>query len=249
MSGGIPVSRAFAKNMDRHAQRRFQLCADQRQPHGIQQAGQSGCGRRPCKRRSTRSMRCRSRRSSCCIPATSAISRSRRSSITLTRFSKAPARRVFFVPGEHDVLDDNGKSYLERYGKGTPRERLVQLRQERRAFHRPGERDEPQGRRTWRPGRGTAGMAGGGLEASRSTARRSSCLRTFRSGRSIRSGDGARTTARRRLGYLKTFGSVTVLNGHIHQTMQKVEGNVTFHTAMSTAFPQPQPAKRLRPAR
>jgi Icc protein len=43
------------------------------------------------------------------------------------------------------------------------------------------------------------------------------------------------------LGYLKRFASVTVLNGHIHQTMRKVEGNVTFHTAMSTAFPQPQP--------
>src|SRR5258707_996120 len=41
------------------------------------------------------------------------------------------------------------------------------------------------------------------------------------------------------LAYLKRFGSVTVLNGHIHQIMQKVEGNVTFHTAMSTAFPQP----------
>jgi hypothetical protein len=43
------------------------------------------------------------------------------------------------------------------------------------------------------------------------------------------------------LSYLKKFGSVTVLNGHIHQTMQKVEGNVTFHTAFSTAFPQPAP--------
>jgi Icc protein len=43
------------------------------------------------------------------------------------------------------------------------------------------------------------------------------------------------------LGHLKRFGSVTVLNGHIHQIMQKVEGNVTFHTAMSTAFPQPKP--------
>ena len=39
------------------------------------------------------------------------------------------------------------------------------------------------------------------------------------------------------LSYLKPFGSVTVLNGHIHQVMQKVEGNVTFHTARSTAFP------------
>jgi len=43
------------------------------------------------------------------------------------------------------------------------------------------------------------------------------------------------------LGYLKRFGSVTVLNGHIHQVLQKVEGNVTFHSAMSTAFPQPAP--------
>ena len=46
---------------------------------------------------------------------------------------------------------------------------------------------------------------------------------------------------------MKRFGSVTVLNGHIHQVMQKVEGNVTFHTAMSTAFPQPQPGKAESP--
>jgi 3',5'-cyclic AMP phosphodiesterase CpdA len=43
------------------------------------------------------------------------------------------------------------------------------------------------------------------------------------------------------LTYLKRFGSVTVLNGHIHQVVQKVEGNVLFHTATSTAFPQPAP--------
>jgi len=49
------------------------------------------------------------------------------------------------------------------------------------------------------------------------------------------------------LGYLKRFGSVTVLNGHIHQVMQKVEGNVTFHTAMSTAFPQPKPGAAPSP--
>ena len=49
------------------------------------------------------------------------------------------------------------------------------------------------------------------------------------------------------MSYLKKFGSVTVLNGHIHQTMQKIEGNVTFHTAASTAFPQPQPGKADSP--
>ena len=45
------------------------------------------------------------------------------------------------------------------------------------------------------------------------------------------------------LSYIKRFGSVTVLNGHIHQIVQKVEGNVSFHTATSTAFPQPAPGK------
>ena len=54
--------------------------------------------------------------------------------------------------------------------------------------------------------------------------------------------DGARA-----LENLKRFGSVTVLNGHIHQVMQKVEGNVAFHTAMSTAFPQPAPGSAPSP--
>jgi hypothetical protein len=40
---------------------------------------------------------------------------------------------------------------------------------------------------------------------------------------------------------------VTVLNGHIHQVMQKVEGSVTFHTALSTAFPQPAPGTAKTP--
>jgi len=51
----------------------------------------------------------------------------------------------------------------------------------------------------------------------------------------------------RALELLKRFGSVTVLNGHIHQVMQKVEGNVAFHTARSTAFPQPEPGQAPSP--
>ena len=58
-----------------------------------------------------------------------------------------------------------------------------------------------------------------------------------------RNGAGATEDGAQALAYLKRFGSVTVLNGHIHQVVQKVEGNVTFHTAMSTAFPQPAPVK------
>jgi hypothetical protein len=53
--------------------------------------------------------------------------------------------------------------------------------------------------------------------------------------------------AEQALGHLRRFGSVTVLNGHIHQTVKKVEGNITFHTAMSTAFPQPAPGTALKP--
>jgi len=41
------------------------------------------------------------------------------------------------------------------------------------------------------------------------------------------------------LSQLRRFGSVTVLNGHIHQIVQKIEGNMTFHTARSTSYPQP----------
>jgi hypothetical protein len=51
----------------------------------------------------------------------------------------------------------------------------------------------------------------------------------------------------RALALLKRFGSVTVLNGHIHQALRKVEGSVTFHTAASTAFPQPEPGKAAGP--
>src|SRR6202790_4220002 len=45
----------------------------------------------------------------------------------------------------------------------------------------------------------------------------------------------------------RRLSSVTVLNGHIHQVLQKVEGNVTFHTACSTAFPQPKPGEAPSP--
>ena len=62
-----------------------------------------------------------------------------------------------------------------------------------------------------------------------------------------RNGAGAPTTRAQALALLARFGSVTVLNGHIHQIVQKVEGNMTFHTARSTAFPQPAPGPAPAP--
>jgi len=53
--------------------------------------------------------------------------------------------------------------------------------------------------------------------------------------------------AQNALGLLRRFGSVTILNGHIHQIAQKVEGRMTFHTARSTAFPQPMPGTAPSP--
>jgi 3',5'-cyclic AMP phosphodiesterase CpdA len=45
------------------------------------------------------------------------------------------------------------------------------------------------------------------------------------------------------LALLRPYGSVTVLNGHIHQVLQKVEGNIELHTAMSLAYPLPAPGQ------
>jgi 3',5'-cyclic AMP phosphodiesterase CpdA len=53
--------------------------------------------------------------------------------------------------------------------------------------------------------------------------------------------------AQQALAMLARFGSVTVLNGHIHQVLQKTEGHVAFHTARSTAFPQPAPGSAPSP--
>jgi 3',5'-cyclic-AMP phosphodiesterase len=49
--------------------------------------------------------------------------------------------------------------------------------------------------------------------------------------------------AEQALGLLRPYGSVTVLNGHVHQVLQKVEGNIALHTAMSLAYPLPTPGQ------
>jgi 3',5'-cyclic AMP phosphodiesterase CpdA len=49
------------------------------------------------------------------------------------------------------------------------------------------------------------------------------------------------------LGYLKRFSSVTCLNGHVHQLFSKTEGNVTFYSATTTAYPLPAPGQGPAP--
>jgi Icc protein len=71
----------------------------------------------------------------------------------------ASAKQILFVPGEHDMLTDNGEQYLQRYGKGTKGTWLVQLRSQGCAFRWPGECRQSEG---WRHGLArarTTGMA------------------------------------------------------------------------------------------
>jgi 3',5'-cyclic-AMP phosphodiesterase len=154
---------------------------------------------------------------------------------------------VHYVPGEHDVIDEeNGKAYLERYGKHTKGTGWYSF--DASGVHFIGLVN-------------VANLKAGGMGSlgdeqlfwladdlkSKPT---STPVVVFAHiplwTISADWGWGTEDSARA-LALLKRFGSVTVLNGHIHQLMQKVEGNVTFHTAMSTAFPQPAPGTAASP--
>lgn len=147
-------------------------------------------------------------------------------------------REVFYVPGEHDVTGDDGKLYLERFGKGS-------MGKGWRSFNHKGVHFIGLHNAEQLEGLGNIG------------AEQLDWMKKDLSGVSASTpvvvfahiplwavypqwGWGTKDSEQA-LALLKRFGSVTVLNGHIHQVMQKVEGKVTFHTAMSTAFPQPAP--------
>ena len=150
------------------------------------------------------------------------------------------ARNVFFVPGEHDVLDDDGRQYLERYGKSAKGRGWYSFDQ--KGVHFIGLVNVMNLKAG---GLGTLGDEQlGWLRDDVSHLTHSTPIVVFAHIPlwSVYPAWGWGTEdSGQALACLKKFGSVTVLNGHIHQTMQKVEGNVTFHTAASTAFPQPAP--------
>jgi 3',5'-cyclic AMP phosphodiesterase CpdA len=150
-----------------------------------------------------------------------------------------------YVPGEHDMLDDDGRGFLDRFTKGAA-----------------------NGYYSWDQGgvhfvglNNVVNLKAGGLGnlgaeqlawLERDLAARPASqpivvfahipLWTVSEQWGWGTSDGMQA-----LGYLRRFGSVTILNGHIHQIMQKVEGNVAFHTARSTAFPQPAPGTAPSP--
>lgn len=158
----------------------------------------------------------------------------------------AKASQVFYVPGEHDVLGDDGKQYLDRYGKGTKGQGWYNF--DHKGVHFIGLVNVLNFKAG---GLGSLGQEQlrwlednvKGLSASTPIVVFAHIpLWTIYPDWGWGTDDSGQALA-----YLKRFGSVTVLNGHIHQTMQKVEGNITFHTATSTAFPQPQPGAAPSP--
>ena len=153
---------------------------------------------------------------------------------------------VFYVPGEHDVLEDDGRSYLQRFGKGTQGAGWHCFDQN--GVHFIGLVNVVNLKAG---GLGTLGVDQlAWLENDVKHLKSSTPIVVFAHiplwSVYPEWGWGTDDSARA-LSYLKRFGSVSVLNGHIHQVMQKVEGHVTFHTAMSTAFPQPAPGSAPSP--
>ena len=156
----------------------------------------------------------------------------------------ARPKQIFYVPGEHDTSLDDGKQYLDRYGKGTKGTGWYSLNH--KGVHFVGLVNVIQ-----LEGMGQLGEEQiAWLKADLSDVSASTPVVVFAHIPlwSVYPDWGWGTKdSEQALSYLKRFGSVTVLNGHIHQVMQKVEGNVTFHTAMSTAFPQPAPGTAPSP--
>ncbi|MGC1670201.1 MAG: metallophosphoesterase, partial [Pseudolabrys sp.] len=145
---------------------------------------------------------------------------------------------VHYVPGEHDVIDPEIKLYKERYGRGAKGPGYYSF--DANGVHFIGLVN-------------VANLKGGGMGSLGDE--QLEWMEDDLKGRSASTpivvfahiplwalypewGWGTEDSGRA-LAYMKRFGSVTELNGHIHQVMQKVEGTVTFHTARSTAFPQP----------
>jgi 3',5'-cyclic-AMP phosphodiesterase len=158
----------------------------------------------------------------------------------------AKPQDVFYVPGEHDVLNDDGKQFLDRYGKGTKGSGWYSF--DKKGVHFVG---LVNAMNLKAGGLGTLGHDQlEWLEDDVKHLKSSTPIVVFAHiplwSVYPEWGWGTEDSAQA-LAYLKKFGSVTVLNGHIHQTLQKVEGKVTFHTAASTAFPQPAPGKADSP--
>jgi 3',5'-cyclic AMP phosphodiesterase CpdA len=154
---------------------------------------------------------------------------------------------VHYVPGEHDIIDETqGKAYLDRYGKGARGAGWYSFDQQ--GVHFIGLVNVVDLKAGGMGNLGAEQLAWLADDLKNKSASTPIVVFAHIPLWTIAPewGWGTEDSAQA-LALLARFGSVTVLNGHIHQLMQKVEGNVTFHTARSTAFPQPAPGTAPAP--
>lgn len=154
---------------------------------------------------------------------------------------------VHYVPGEHDTLDEGGgKLFLERYGKGTKGNGWYSFDDHGVHFVALVNVFNLEAGHEAKLGPDQLKWLADDLRAVSSSTPLVvfthiplwSVYQPWGWGTE----DGALAIA-----MMRRFGSVTILHGHIHQVIQKVEGNITFHTARGTAYPQPEPGKASSP--
>jgi hypothetical protein len=153
------------------------------------------------------------------------------------------AEKVLYVPGEHDFDNDDNKMYLERFGKGTRGTGWYSF--DYKGVHFVGLVNVANAKSGSPTGLGVLGrdqldwlkkdVAGLGDSTPVVAFAHVPLWAVYE-----KWGWGTKDSEEA-LALLRRFGSLTVLNGHIHQIMQKIEGKVAFHTARSTAFPQGLP--------
>ncbi|MFF4865536.1 metallophosphoesterase family protein [Streptomyces sp. NPDC001231] len=152
--------------------------------------------------------------------------------------------RVFTVPGEHDSIGDAGRAYRQTFGKGTlgdgwysfdthgvhfialvntlSLEKLGHLGNEQIEFVR----------------RDLAGLPPDTPIVVFSHIPLFAMYPQW---------GWSTDDALRVIALLRRFSSVTCLNGHVHQLFTKTEGNITFHSATTTAYPLPKPGRAPAP--
>ena len=160
---------------------------------------------------------------------------------------KEAGLNVFHVPGEHDMLDEgNGAAFLARYGKGALGDGWYSF--DHNGVHFVALVNVKALKAGGMGSLGAAQLAWLQDDLAGRTSSTPIVVFTHIPLWTVYADWGWGTDdATQAMALLKRFGSVTVLNGHIHQVLQKVEGNVAFHTARSTAFPQPAPGQGPAP--
>ena len=165
---------------------------------------------------------------------------------TAQQMIKETGIETHYIPGEHDMLVDDGKPFFARFGQGANPGGWYSFDQN--GVHFVALINVANLKAGGQGSLGAAQLAW--LEADlqgRSASQPIIVLAHIPLWLVSADWGWGTEDAAQALAFLKRFGSVTILNGHIHQVMQKVEGNVSFHTAMSTAFPQPAPGTAPSP--